>query len=172
MYNQAKTVLNEFQINVTDESFEYALEAINKFGSAKNVILEGLKPEYKYLTRLSKLLAIIDEKKSFDEESEKISSLMYDIYRTVSKDSESKGEDFMKLLSTINVRKTFNPSDMELWVMNYIGGRKLISKITYQEPNQLQKKILDAIAKYRNLSELSTDLAIENKDINNLYITQ
>jgi len=169
MYNQAKTVLTEFQIAMSDDSFEYALEAINKFGNAKNVILEGLKPEYKYLTRLSKLLALINEKESFSDDAETIASLIYAIYKRVSEDSEKMDEDFMSLMTRINIRKTFNPSEMELWVMNHIGGRELISKVTYEDPNLLHKKIVNAIKMYKRLPKPSADLALENKN-NNLYI--
>nr|WP_321268075.1 hypothetical protein [uncultured Sulfurimonas sp.] len=165
---EAKLIINEYDLSADEDTYEIVLESINKFGSARNVLIEGLKPEYKYLKKVSKLLAMLDEKPIFDTQAEDISKLMYKIYKTVSNDSASSGEDFTKLMASINVRKTFNPSDMELWVMNYIGGRELIANITLQEPNQLKRRILEAIKKYQKLTEMPSTLAIGNNAINNL----
>ena len=99
---QAKIIIDEYGLTTDEDSIEIVLEVINKFGNAKNVLIEGLKPEFKYLKKLSKLLAMLDEKQSFNIESEKISILMHDIYRVVLRDSESKGEDFLDLLRRIN----------------------------------------------------------------------
>lgn len=166
--NEAKLIINEYGLNTDEDTLEIVLDALNKFGSAKNVLIEGLKEEYKYLKKISKLLAMLNEKQTSDLEADTISTLMHDIYARVSKDSQSRGEDFDKLMRQINVRKTFNPSEMELWVMNYLGGRKLISKIQYQEPNQLIQRIKFAIKKYELLPELSSTLAIQNTPINTL----
>jgi hypothetical protein len=166
---EAKIIIDEYGLNTDEDTIEIVLEVINKFGSAKNVIIEGLKPEYKFLKKLSKLLAMMDEKPTFDDDAEKIAKLMHSIYKVVSKDSQERGEDFLTLLRSINVRKTFNPSEMELWVMNHIGGRELIAKIIYQEPNFLYRKILDAIEMYKRLSITSPQsLQIENK----VYLTK
>ncbi len=165
---EAKVIIDEYGLNTDEDTIEIVLDAINKFGSAKNVILEGLKPQYKYLKKLSKLLAMLDEKQSFDVEAEKIATLMHDIYKVVSLDSRKTGEDFLELLKKINVRKTFNPTDLELWVMNHIGGRELIAKINYQDPNLLNRKILDAIEKYKRFPTSSQDLQIEHKIFNSI----
>ena len=165
---EAKLIINEYDLSADEDTYEIVLESINKFGSARNVLIEGLKPEYKYLKKVSKLLAMLDEKPSYDADAEDISKLMHTIYKTVSRDSQASGEDFMKLMASINVRETFAPSQMQVWVMNYIGGRELIANITKQEPNQLKRRILDAIKKYQRLAEVSSSLEIENKSINNL----
>ncbi|MDD2449586.1 MAG: hypothetical protein PHS42_11185 [Sulfurimonas sp.] len=167
---EAKLIINEYDLSTDESSFEIALEALAKFGSARAVLLEGLKPQYKYLKKVSKLLAMLDEKPQRDAEAEAISSLMYEIYKTVSNDSKSKGEDIRVLMATINVRKTFEPSDKELWVMNYLGGRELILNITYQEPNALERKIIEAIKRYENLADTPNQDAIENRHINDLAI--
>ncbi len=167
---QAKIIIDEYGLNTDEDSIEIVLETINKFGSAKNVLIEGLKPEFKYLKKLSKLLAMLDEKQSYDLEAEKIATIMHDIHKVVLKDSEAKGEDFLDLLSRINVRETFNPSDMQLWVMQYLGGRDLIAKINLQDANQLQRRILNAISKFNRLPELSDTLAIQNNLFRNIKI--
>ena len=167
---QAKIVIDEYGLNTDEDTIEIVLESINKFGNAKNVLIEGLKPEFKYLKKLSKLLAMLDEKQSYDIEAEKIATLLHDIHKVVLKDSEAKGEDFLELLSRINVRKTFNPNDMELWVMQYLGGRDLIAKINLQDPNQLNRRVLNAISKYNRLPDLSDTLNIENKQFQNIII--
>ncbi|EQB34283.1 hypothetical protein M947_11640 [Sulfurimonas hongkongensis] len=167
---EAKLIVNEYDLSTDESSFEIVLEALEKFGSARAVLLEGLKPQYKYLKKISKLLAMLDEKPQSDVEAQKISSLMYEIYTTVSNDSKSTGEDIRELMAAINVRKTFNPSDKELWVMNYLGGREFILNITYQEPNALERKIKEAINKYDNLADTPRQETIQNKSINDLAI--
>ena len=167
---QAKIIIDEYGLNTDEDTIEIVLEIVDKFGNAKNVLIEGLKPEFKYLKKLSKLLAMLDEKQSYDLEAEKIATLMHDIHKVVLKDSLSKGEDFLNLLSRINVRETFKPSKMELWVMQYMGGRDLIAKINLQDANQLQRRILNAISKYNRLPDLSDELLIENNSFENLII--
>ena len=167
---QAKIIMDEYGLNGDEDTIEIVLDTINKFGNAKNVMIEGLKPEYKFLKKLSKLLAMLDEKQSYDLEAERIATLMHDIHKVVLKDSESKGEDFLDLLRRINVRETFKPSDMELWVMQYLGGRELISKINLQDANQLNRRILNAISKYTVLPELTTGLVIENRAFQNIKL--
>ena len=162
---EAKIILEEYGIPVNEESLEVAMDAVEKFGSAKNVLIEGLKPEYLYLKKFSKLLAIMDEKQTYDIEAEDVATLLHDINRTILNDSQSKGEDYMKLLASINIRKTFNPTEMQIWVMNYIGGRELISEINKQEPNQLKRRIVAAIEKYKLLENKSEALGIENKNL-------
>ena len=157
---EAKLIISEYDLNTDESTFEVVLEVINKFGSAKNVLIEGLKDEYKYLKKLSKLLAMLDEKKKYDSEVEEISTLMHAIYKTVSMDSESKGEDFDLLLRRVQIHHL---SQMQRWVMNDIGGREMIGKIIYQEPNHLARQILNSINKYQRLLESSPNLLIENK---------
>ena len=165
---EAKLIIEEYGLSTDEETFEIVLEVLDKFSTARNVIIEGLKPEYKYLKKLSKLLAMLDEKQTYELEAEKIATLMHDINKVVSRDSQSKGEDFLSLMARINIRETFHPSDLELWVMNYIGGRELIAKINLQESNQLIRRIKNAIEKYQRTPALSSTLAIENNVLNNL----
>ncbi|WP_324172586.1 hypothetical protein [Sulfurimonas sp.] len=156
---EAKLIISEYDLNTDEDTFEVVLEVINKFGSARKVLMEGLKPDYKYLKKLSKLLAMLDEKETFDGEAEEISIVMHSIYKKVSKDSESSGEDFNSLLARVKVHHL---PQMQRWVINDIGGRKMIGKVTLQEPNQLRRQILNSIKKYQRLEELP-NLAIENK---------
>jgi len=154
---EAKVIIDEYGLTTDEATIEIVLDAINKFGSAKNVLIEGLKPEYKFLKKLSKLLAMLDVKQSFDADCEKIANLMHSIYKVVLKDSITRGEDFTELLSKINVRKSFKVDDMQIWVMQHLGGREFIAKINYQDANLLHRKIKDAIEKYKRLPEPSMD---------------
>lgn len=167
---QAKIVMDEYGLGSDEDTIEIVLDVINKFGSAKNVMIEGLKPEYKFLKKLSKLLAMLDEKQSYDLEAEAIATLMHDIHKVVLKDSESRGEDFLDLLRRINVRETFKPSDIQLWVMQYLGGRDLIAEINLQEANQLNRRILNAISKYSLLPELTSGLTIQNSSFQDIKL--
>jgi len=167
---EAKLLIEEYGLSTDEATFEVVLEVINKFGTARNVLIEGLKPEYQYLKKLSKLLAMLDEKPVYDTKAEEISQLMHSINHVVTKDSEEKGEDFLKLLNALNIRETFKLSDMQIWVMNYIGGRELIAKVNLQEANQLLRRIISAIQKYERSPELSSSLAIENNAIKNMKL--
>ncbi len=165
---EAKIIIDEYGLNTDEDSIEIVLDVINKFGSAKNVLLEGLKPNYKYLKKLSKILAMLDEKQTFDIEAEDIAVLMHDIHKVVLRDSLSTGKDFTSLLTKINVRKTFNPTKVQLWVMQYLGGRELIANINLQDANQLNRRILNALDKYTRLPDLTQDLQIDNKLFKNI----
>ncbi len=167
---EAKIIIDEYGLVTDEETIEIVLELINKYGSARNIIVEGLKPEYKYLKKLSKLLAMLDVKQSFDIEAENIAVLMHDIHKVVLKDSQSRGEDFSGLLSRINVRKSFKPTAMELWVMQYLGGRELIANINLENPNQLHKRILNAIEKYQTMPGFPDNLQIENNSFKNINL--
>ncbi len=159
---EAKLIIEEYGLSTDEESFEVVLEVINKFGNARNVLIEGLKPEYKYLKKLSKLIAMLDEQQSFDLEAENIFSLMHSINHVVSKDSQSRGEDFFTLMSSLNIKKTFHPTDKQIWVMNYLGGREFISKINLQDANQLIRRIINAIEKYERTPEIQSISAVKN----------
>jgi len=113
---------------------------------------------------------MFDEKQSYDLEAEEISNLMHSINHVVTKDSESKGEDFLSLLDRLNIRKTFNPTDMQVWVMNYLGGREFVAQVNLQDANQLLRRITNAIEKYERMPELSSNLAIQNNAIKNMKL--
>ena len=160
---EAKIIIDEYGLNTDEATIEIVLDAINKFGSAKNVLIEGLKSEYKFLKKLSKLLAMLDEKPSYDDEAEKIANLMHSIYKVVLKDSIKEGEDFKKLLRQINVRKSFDINEMQIWVMQHLGGRGFIAKINYQDANVLNRHIRSAIEQYKRNLASSSNLRIEHK---------
>ncbi len=148
---EAKLIISEYDLNTDEATFEVVLDVINKFGSAKKVLVEGLKPDYKYLKKLSKLLAMLDEEEASGTEAEEISTLMHNIYKQVSIDSKSSGEDFNSLLARIKIHHL---PEIQRWVINDIGGREMISKVTLQEPNQLRRQILNSITKYQRSAEL------------------
>lgn len=157
---EANIIIEEYGLKPNESTIEIVLEAIDKYGNARNVLLEGLKSEYQYLKKLSKLLAMLDTKPIYDKDSEAIANLMHSIYKIVSRDSETKGEDFFDLLRRINVRETFKPTALQLWVMEYLGGRNFIAEINFQEPNALHRKIQTAIKKYELTPELTGNLII------------
>lgn len=167
---EAKLLIEEYGLSTDEATFEVVLEVIHKFGTARNVLMEGLKPQYQYLKKLSKLLAMLDEKPVYETQAEEISLLMHSINHVVTKDCEKKGEDFLTLLNVLKIRETFKPTDMQIWVMNYIGGRELIAKINLQEANQLIRRITNAIEKYERSPELTSSLAIENNAIKNMKL--
>ena len=46
---EANVIIEEYGLSMGENTIEIVLEAINKYGSAKNVLLEGIKPKYQYL---------------------------------------------------------------------------------------------------------------------------
>lgn len=150
---EAKLIIEEYNLSSDEQSLQTVLEVLQKFGSAKAVLIEGLKPKYQYLKKLSKLLAMLEDVQDEDDsEAERIVTLMHDIYKVVLRDAEHKGEPFLELMRRINVRETFKPTPKELWVMQYLGGRELIANITYEEPNKLLRDVKSALQKYETLS--------------------
>jgi len=99
---EAKIIIDEYGLNTDEETIEIVLDLINKFGSARNILIEGLKPEYKFLKKLSKLLAMSGIKKTFDTDTdaEDIANLLHSIYKTVLKDSEKKCSRLFRPLTT------------------------------------------------------------------------
>lgn len=87
-----------------------------------------------------------------DHESEArvISTLMHDINKIVTQESISKGEDYYRLMMALNVRKSFNLTDKQAYVMNELGGREAIIKINTTEPNTLERKIIQLLVKFDN----------------------
>ena len=77
------------------------------------------------------------EKTIVDTRAEDISTLMHSIYHVVSKDSQKSKESYLSLLNKLNIRKTFNPSNLQIWVMEYLGGREFISKIIFEDASLL-----------------------------------
>lgn len=148
----AQLIIDEYSLPTNKDVFEIVLELLEKYGNAKNILIEGIKPKYQYLKKTSKVVAMLSNDEdgySLEEmKAEKISLLMHSIYSVVQKDSREKGEAFLDLLNRINIRKTFNPSDEEIWVMQYLGGRSFIGKITLQDSNVLLNRITSAIKRY------------------------
>ncbi|PHQ91924.1 MAG: hypothetical protein COB42_02965 [Sulfurimonas sp.] len=167
---EAQIIIEEYGLNTDEKSVEFVLELLDKYGTVRNVLIEGLKPEYKYLKKLSKILAMLDGKSSYDLEAEEISTLMHSINFVVANDSEEKGEDYLLLLNTLDIRKTFNLSQMQIWVMNYLGGREFISEVNLQDANELIKKIIRAMEKYEYTSDMLPSTVIENKAIKDMKL--
>jgi len=76
---------------------------------------------------------------------------------------KKSAQDFSDLLRRINVRETFKPSEMQLWVMQSLGGRDLIAKINFQDPNSLHRMIAKSIQSYKKLKEFPEPFQIESK---------
>jgi len=57
---EAKIIIDEYGLSTNEDTIEIVLEVISKFGSARAVLVEGLKPKYQYLKKLSKLLAMLE----------------------------------------------------------------------------------------------------------------
>ena len=109
----------------------------------------------------------IVSKKFFDEpesdteyEARVIATLMHDIQKVVTTESQAKGLDYVKLMRVVDIRTTFRLTPQQAYVMNEIGGREIIMRINNFEPNILENKITEALKKYKREK---TNKAIEGK---------
>lgn len=89
-----------------------------------------------------------EQKTDYEYEAECIASLMHSINKTVINESISKGEDYMFLMRSINIRATFDVSDKQAYVLNEIGGREAIICVNTTEPNALLGNIIKSLEKY------------------------
>ena len=167
---EAKVIIEEYGLSTDEATVEVVLEVLHKFGTARNILVEGLKPKYQYLKKLSKLLAMLDDKPAYDAQAEDILSLLHSINHVVAKDSATSDTSFITLLNSLDIRKAFDLSQTQIWVMNEIGGRELIAQINLQDANGLIRKIINAIERYERNPELSSSLALENNEIRSMKL--
>lgn len=83
-----------------------------------------------------------------EHEARIIVAILHDINKVITKDSQAKGEDYVKLMAVCNIAVSFNLTQKQVYVMNDIGGRELIMKINETEPNMIERKTVDSIKKY------------------------
>lgn len=102
-----------------------------------------------------------------EAEARVIATLMHDINKIVLSESESKGEDYFRLMMALNVRKSFQLTDKQAYVMNEIGGREAIIKINTTEPNTLERKIIESLKRYER-DNVGKTLSIASKMSRNL----
>lgn len=102
-----------------------------------------------------------------EAEARVIASLMHDINKIVINESQSKGEGYFELMMALNIRKSFQLSDKQSYVMNEIGGREAIMKINITEPNTLERRIIESLKKFEHNNSGKT-IALANNMSRNL----
>lgn len=159
-YAQARELLASLEANDTESNLEAALEVIDIYGTCRNAMIQAVKINYKRKDEL--LYALLGNKAEVDVSPvvKKISTKMHGINRRISDDAEAKGEDYFKLLKAAKIKESFDLDDLEVWVLNDIGGRETISKVNYFEPNSLNTKIENSVKKYYNRVENNSMQAI------------
>lgn len=161
-YSQARELMHSIEANDTESNFEVALEVISKYGSCRNAMMQAVKIDYKRRDEL--LYALLGESESQDVSPivKELAKKMHSINRQISADAEARGEDYFKLLKAANIREAVDLSDLEVWVLNEIGGREVISRVNRFEPNNLHRILESAVKKYQNRIEHAPMNAIEN----------
>ena len=84
----------------------------------------------------------------YEAEASVIATLMHDINKIVIQESEAKGVGYYELMMALNVRKSFQLTEKQAYVMNEIGGREAIMKINTTEPNTLERKIIESLKRF------------------------
>jgi|SRR3990167_3285147 len=97
-------------------------------------------------------------KNDFIAEAKEIVSLMHSMNKTALSHAEEKGEGYIQILNKIDMRLTFNLSDKQVCVLNELGGKKIIMKVNEQEPNSLERKVIEQLEKYlhRDIKQIGT----------------
>ncbi len=148
LYKQAKLLLEGLGVSENEETFEMALAAINRFGSYKNVLMESDTEAYAFkkpLVKLIKLSTPAVEEDEHAEEAEAVLTLLHRINRTMIELSQSRGEDYRKLMANADLRKMFKLDGRQADILNRVGGRELIMTINQKEPNHMIRAIIAAI---------------------------
>jgi len=82
-----------------------------------------------------------------ENEARVIATIMHDINKVVTIESQAKSIDYVKLMKAADIRATFGLTPKQAYVMNEIGGREAIMKINTTEPNTLERKIIESLRK-------------------------
>lgn len=120
---------------------------------------------HSYLNGMDRIIKVAEQfnpKQDHDYEikAKEILKKMHGINRRISDEAEARGEDYFKLLKAAKIKESFDLDDLEVWVLNDIGGRETISKVNYFEPNSLNTKIENSVKKYYNRVENNSMQAI------------
>lgn len=83
-----------------------------------------------------------------EHEAKIIATLLHDVNKVVTVESQAKGIGYVQLMRAIDIRATFNLTPKQSYVMNEIGGREAIMSINTTEPNTLERKIIESLKKY------------------------
>ena len=104
-------------------------------------------------------------KNDFIAEAKEIVSLMHSINKTALKEAEAKGDGYIQIMASMNIRVTFGLTDKQAHIINEIGGREYIMKVNETEPNSLERKVVEQLEKYahRDIKHLSAVRA--NQDV-------
>ncbi len=87
-------------------------------------------------------------KNDFIAEAKEIVSLMHSINKTALKEAEAKGDGYIQIMASMNIRVSFGLTDKQAHVINEIGGREYIMKVNETEPNSLERKVIEQLEKY------------------------
>lgn len=109
--------------------------------------------EYKFLRGMDRIKIVFQKlygspASNIEREAKIIATLMHDIQKLVTLESQAKGYDYLKLMRDVNIRKTLNLTDKQAYAMNQSGGREMIMRINTIDPYWLEKVIIDALNQY------------------------
>ena len=95
-------------------------------------------------------------KNDFIAEAKEIVSLMHSINKTALKEAEAKGDGYIQIMASMNIRLSFGLSNKQAHIINEIGGREYIMKVNETEPNSLERKVIEQLEKYshRDIKQL------------------
>ncbi len=162
MMHQVRQLLDALGAGTHDDNVQVAMDVLDRFGSYRNAMLEASKIDFKKKDEL--LFALLEEVElDYTADVKRISALMHTINRTAVVESEKTGNDYYKLLSNIDIKKTFGLSDMDVFVLNAVGGRKVIMKVNRYEPNQLCRLIEKQVIRFKCRPEEPSDTLIDNR---------
>ncbi|MBU0631381.1 hypothetical protein KKA17_01935 [bacterium] len=171
LMKSVKILADEYGLDTEEYTIELLLELLDKFGSLNNVLKEGLKPEYKFLKKRSKIIAMLGDS-LLDEDSHKIDNFIsycHALNHAISTQAITMAYSYEELLNKLKIKETISKwkeSEEEInetdWVLNRLGGKNFIKTIILQEPNQLRKNVKLVFDQYARIPvEKRADISLE-----------
>lgn len=133
IYDQAERFLKALKLDVTDELNNHAaIRVVEHFGNLEKALAESLKDKYNRLRFTPELLIRAMVEPEMDPDTiflEQLAIKLYSLRNLVFNDSIQRGEDFKKLMTTVDVIKTLTLSQREAWTVYHVGGKAFIIDI-------------------------------------------
>jgi len=128
--------------------------------------------EYKFLKGMDRIKIVFkklygSQETNLENDAKVIATMMHDVHKLVTSESQMKGYDYVKLMRAVNIRSTLNLTDKQAYAMNQVVGKEVIMRINTIDPIWLEKVIIEALQKYDREEKMIT-LSAPNASKKNL----
>lgn len=151
---------DEFEVERNEYTIELLMELLETYGSVTMVIKEGLKPEYKFLKKLSKIIALQkdDSDKEYEYKTNRLINYIHELNAAIGNEAVIGKKSYQELLNLLKLKETMQlamkqDTNEMYWVIVRVGGKALVKNINVQEINPLREKIKAVFEQYNHLSK-------------------